>query len=61
MESALGGTLLLIVVPMLVGLGAFALFRRRGTRSGVAGCGAILLAVVVSFSFIAFLTLSALL
>jgi hypothetical protein len=48
MNSAPVALLLLVVVPLAIALGGYTLLRRRGSRSGVAGCGAVLLGLFVS-------------
>jgi hypothetical protein len=60
MNNPLVSTLLLVGLPLLVGLGGYTLLRRRGTRSGTAGCGALLLALVVCGLFTGVMILSAL-
>jgi hypothetical protein len=50
---------LLVVLPFAIAVGGYTLLRRRGSRSGVAGCGAIALGLFVSALVIGVTTFSA--
>ena len=59
MNNVLIAIFLLVVLPFAVAVGGYTLLRRRGSRSGVAGCGAIVLALFVSAVVIGVTTISA--
>ncbi len=48
MNTTLGAAFFFVLIPFAIALAGFTLLRRRGTRSGVAGCGALVIGLFVS-------------